>query len=77
MMANSFSVLDVAESQGRSSPVFLSSGGGVSMDLLSACFFLLAVYAFLMEPNVALFTLAFLGFAFVYRPARLSLPWVG
>lgn len=47
------------------------------MDLLSACFFLLAVYAFLMEPNVALFTLAFLGFAFVYRPARLSLPWVG
>lgn len=76
-MANSFSVLDVAESQTRSGPVFSSSGGGISMDLLSAALFLLGAYALLLEQNVALFTLAFLGFAFVYRPARLSLPWVG
>lgn len=45
--------------------------GSSRSDLLAAGLFVASAYLLLVEQNVALFTLSFLAFAFVYNPVRI------
>lgn len=46
--------------------------GSSFSDFLAAALFIASAYALLVAQDVALFTLAFLAFAFVYNPVRVS-----
>ncbi len=76
-MADSYAVLDDAErtrNRARQTQDLTGLGTGSSgSDLLAAGLFVFAAYALLVEQNVVLFTLGFLGFAFVYNPVRIKM----
>ena len=78
-MANTFSALDAAENPATRSSLRFSSGRGrsVSTDVVCVGLLLLAAYALLVEKNLALFVLAFLGFTFIFNPIRMGLERIG
>ncbi|MBI2445328.1 hypothetical protein HYV43_02975 [Candidatus Micrarchaeota archaeon] len=71
-----YAVLDRAErTQDRvrvSDAALTGLGTGASQSgVLAAALFVASAYFLLIEQNVALFTLSFLAFAFVYNPVRV------